>query len=99
MNQKITAGVIADSGPSSSSFQSPTTSDSEERKSGDKEDLLQMDKDAEEDIAEFEELELQYDLMLSSHFSRSSCFAHTLQLVVGKSDSQEGVTKSTLPCC
>lgn len=33
------AGVIADSGHSSSSFQSPTTSDSEESKSGDKDDL------------------------------------------------------------
>lgn len=40
-----------------------------------------MDKDA-EDIGEFEEQELQYDLMVvSSHFSRESCFAHTLQLV------------------
>ena len=52
-DESTNAGVIADSGPSSSSsssFQSPTTSDSEESKSGDKDDLLQMDKDAEEDI-------------------------------------------------
>ena len=49
-DESTTAGVNADSGPSSSSFQSPTTSDSEESKSGDKDDLLQKDKDAEEDI-------------------------------------------------
>jgi len=32
-------------------------------------DLFQMDKDAEDDIAEFEEQELQYVLMVSSHFT------------------------------
>ena len=40
-NELTNAGVLADSGPSSSSFQSPTTSDSEESKSGDEDDLLQ----------------------------------------------------------
>ena len=49
-DESTNGGVIADSGPSSSSFQSPTTSDSEKSKSGDKDDFLQMDKDAEEDI-------------------------------------------------
>ena len=49
-DESTNPGVIADSGPSNSSFQSPTKSDSEESKSGDKDDFLQMDKDAEEDI-------------------------------------------------
>lgn len=54
------SGVIGDSAPSSSSLQSSITSDSEDSRSGDGDDLLQMDKDA-DDIAEFEEQELQYD--------------------------------------
>ena len=33
------------------------------------------------EIMEFEEEELHHDLLFSSHFSRASCFAHTLQLV------------------
>ena len=52
-----------------------------------------MDKDAEEDIGEFEEQELQYNLMVSSHFSRASCFAHTLQLVARRFDTFPSVKK------
>ena len=53
-----------------------------------------MDKDAEDDIAEFEEQELQYVLMVSSHFSRAGLiFAHTLQLVARKFDTFPSVKK------
>ena len=86
-------GVIGDSAPLSSSLQSSITSDSEDSRSGDEDDLLQMDKDAEDDNAEFEEQELQYELMVSSHFSRASCFAHTLQLVARKLDTFPSVKK------
>jgi len=61
------SGVIGNRAPSSSSLQS--SSDSEDSRSGDEDDLFQMDKDAEDDIAEFEEQELQYVLMVSSHFT------------------------------
>ena len=61
-------GVIGDRAPSSSSLQSSITSDSEDSRSGDEDDLFQIDKDAEDDIAEFEEQELQYGLMVSNPF-------------------------------
>ena len=87
-------GVIGDRAPSSSSLQSSITSDSEDSRSGDEDDLLQMDKDAEDDIAEFEEQELQYVLMVSSHFNREGLiFAHTLQLVARKFDTFPSVKK------
>jgi len=85
--------VIGDRAPSSSSLQSSITSDSEDSRSGDEDDLFQTDKDAEDDIAEFEEQELQYVVMVSSHFSRASCFAHSLQLVARKFDTFPSVKK------
>ena len=86
-DESINAGVIADSGLQvyHSSHQ-PQVILIWWRGSGD-EDLLQMDKDAEEDIGKFEEQDMQYDLMVSSHFSRASCFAHTLQFVARKFDT------------
>ena len=60
--------------PSSDSEQNDDTQDIEDH------NLVLMKKNAEGEI-EFEEKELNYNLMFSSHFSRASCFAHILQLV------------------
>ena len=67
-------------------------SESEQLSSESKNPLKEMEKNAEE-IAEFEEEELQHDLMFSGHFSRASCFAHTLQLVVRWFDASSSVNK------
>ena len=73
--------------------QSP--SDTEQLSSESEEDnpLKEMEKNAEEEIAEFEEEELQHDLLFSGHFSRASCFAHTLQLVARWFDASSSVKR------
>ena len=55
--------------------------------------LVLMEKNAEDEIAEFKKKELNYSLMFSSHFSRVSCLAHTLQLIARKFDTITSVKK------